>query len=114
MGDFLRDPIKAILVEELDSLKHKFTTKCDGEWVGLRGANSQWIGRTVHETNCWLHRTKLGAPEQLVYHQEEGLGEILGDANDPHWGDVLVKFQHSTQDSLDERLVSTKSCCLSH
>eukprot|EP00438_Fugacium_kawagutii_P011020 Skav215161 [mRNA] locus=scaffold2298:24252:26211:- [translate_table: standard] len=104
MGHFLRDPIKAILVEGSDSLKHKFTTKCDGEWVDLRGANSQWIGRTVHETNCWLHTTRLGAPEQMVYHQEKGLGQILGDADNHDRGDVLVKFQHSTQD----RTVSTK------
>ena len=104
MRDFLRDPVKAIVTAEPERLKQKFTTKCDGEWVSLRGDTAQWIGRDLDETNCWEHRPRLGVVGQLVHHQEEGLGRVLGPAQDSELGDLSVEFQHSTQDAFTEFL----------
>ncbi|CAE7589055.1 CIPK25 [Symbiodinium sp. CCMP2456] len=81
--------IKCIFTDEPEGLRHKFTTKCDGEWVDVRGApgRQEWIGRDADETSCWAcntlpvdtvsRRRKVGA---FVNHHEEGLGQVIGPA----------------------------------
>ena len=104
--------IKVILASAPADIRHRFTTKCDGEWAEVRG-RSEWIGRNAEETSCWAMNVSSNAPNTaallrqtgaLVDHHDEGLGQVLGEAEDPDQGDVSVSFEAGVQDVFLEEL----------
>lgn len=100
------DVIKVNVVAFPNDSASKFTTRCDGDWVQLRGCE-EWIGRTAAETNCWAQRAtqedldclKQTSGTHVRMLENDDLGIV-----EEGWSEhVAVRFDGGVQQcSLDE------------